>query len=80
MGNLSIKKTEEREDLWRRLLEATGESTVAGALDVAAKHYLADLRSKDQLVEDLDDEILQDLSNPWLPLERDVSTSVGRAD
>ena len=38
---------DEREDRLRRLMQATGESTKAGALDVAVKHYLADLRNKE---------------------------------
>lgn len=37
---------QEREDRLARLQEATGEKTKAGAIDVAIKHYLADLHAK----------------------------------
>ena len=37
---MRIQKTESRERKWNFLKEATGESTVSGALDVAADYYL----------------------------------------
>ena len=37
---MRIQKTESRERTWTYLKEATGESTVSGALDVAANYYL----------------------------------------
>jgi len=37
---MRIQSTEERQRRWEHLQEATGESTTAGALDVAAKEYL----------------------------------------
>lgn len=60
--------------------EAIGESTVSGALDVAARHYLEDKRTKEQLVEEIDDELAAEISTSWLPVERETSieTSVGR--
>jgi len=45
--HMRIRMNDEREDRLRRLMQATGESTKAGALDVAVKHYLADLRNKE---------------------------------
>lgn len=59
-------------------MEATGENTKSGALDVAAKHYLADLRSKERVAADLDGDVLDELSTPYIPLERE--TTVGRGD
>ncbi|WP_408957274.1 hypothetical protein [Natrinema sp. 74] len=37
---MRIQKTEARERKWEYLKEATGESTVSGALDAAADYYL----------------------------------------
>jgi len=37
---MRIQSTEERKRRWEHLQEATGESTTAGALDVAAKEYI----------------------------------------
>jgi len=37
---MRIQSTDERKRRWEHLQEATGESTTAGALDVAAKEYL----------------------------------------
>ncbi|SER75076.1 hypothetical protein [Natrinema salaciae] len=37
---MRIQKTEARERKWTYLKEATGESTVSGALDAAADYYL----------------------------------------
>jgi len=37
---MRIQKTESRERKWKYLKEATGESTVSGALDVAADYYI----------------------------------------
>lgn len=66
-----------REDRLRRLMEATGEATKVGALDVAAKHYLADLEAKEDVVDVLPADVVDELSTPWIPLERE--TSVGRS-
>lgn len=75
MANLSIKKTDERMDRLRRLMEATGENTQAGALDVAVMDYLEDLRSKRDVAPELEDAIAERLSTPHLPIER--QTNVG---
>ena len=37
---MRIQKTDTRERKWKNLKEATGESTVSGALDAAADYYL----------------------------------------
>ncbi len=37
---MRIQSTDERKRRWEHLQEATGESTTAGALDVAAKQYI----------------------------------------
>lgn len=76
MSNMSIKKTEKREDRWRRLLALTDENTVAGALDIATKHYLADARNKRELADELTPAQIETLSTPQLPIE--VETRVGR--
>ncbi|WP_338738302.1 hypothetical protein [Haloplanus salilacus] len=70
----------EREDRIRRLMEATGENTKAGAIDAAAKHYLADLRNKQQVADDLDTETASELSTPWLPIERETIVGVEEED
>lgn len=75
---MRLRMTDEREDRIRRLMEATGENTKSGALDVAAKHYLADLRNKERVAADLDGDVLDELSTPYIPLERE--TTVGRGD
>jgi len=69
---MRIRATDERERRWERLKEATGESTVAGALDVAAKHYLADLRAKRKIADELPGETVDELSTAELPIEREI--------
>ena len=49
---MCIRMDEEREDRLRRLLEATGENTKSGAIDVAIKHYLSDLQNKERVADD----------------------------
>lgn len=76
MANYSLRKTDEREQRFQRLREATGESTTAGAIDVAVQHYLADKRAKGEIVDELPADVLDELSTPWLPIEAEVR--VGR--
>ena len=76
--SMRINKTDERARRWKRLKDATGESTVSGALDVAAKHYIEDLRAKQEVAEELDPEVREALSSTYLPIEVDVD--VGRDD
>lgn len=76
--SMRIRMDEEREDRLRRLMERTGESTKAGAIDVAIKHYLLDLENKRRVASDLPTDALEELHTPYLPLERE--TNVGRED
>ena len=80
MSNISIQRTEEREDRLRRLMQATGEKTMAGALDVAAKHYIRDLRAKERCIDKMCDEVIDELDGPWIPLDRNVTHNVGRTE
>lgn len=75
---MRIRMTDEREDRLRRLMEATGESTKAGAIDLAIKHYLNDLQNKRRVAEELPTSALEELHTPFLPLDRE--TNVGRED
>jgi hypothetical protein len=68
--------TDEREDRLRRLMEKSGESTKAGAIDAAVKHYLHDLQNKKKIADDLDTEVAAELSTPWLPIRRETSVGV----
>ncbi|WP_435069182.1 hypothetical protein [Haloplanus sp. C73] len=72
--------SEEREDRLRRLMQATGESTKAGALDVAVKHYLADLQNKEQVADDLPTDFLKELHTPWVPMERETTVGIDVED
>jgi len=67
---------DEREDRLRRLMQATGESTKAGALDIAVKHYLTDLQNKEQVADELSTEFIEELHTPWLPLKRETRVGV----
>jgi len=62
----------------RRLLQETGENTKAGAVDVAIQHYLADISNKRKVAPRLQNELVEELSTPWIPIERE--TKVGRDD
>jgi len=73
---MRIRMTDERKDRLRRLMEATGESTKAGALDAAAAHYLNDLENKRQVADELDTGTAAALSTPWLPIERETVVGV----
>jgi len=77
---MRIRMTDEREDRLRRLMEATGENTKAGAIDAAMKHYLNDLENKRQVADDLDTETAEALHTPWLPIERETSVGGGADD
>jgi uncharacterized protein YigA (DUF484 family) len=70
--------TDEREDRLRRLMEATDENTKAKAIDIAMKHYLTDLHNKQEVVTRLPDDLVEELSTPYLPLTREIEHSVGR--
>jgi hypothetical protein len=72
---MRIRMTEQRERRLKRAMEAMGENTKAGAIDRALKHYLADKRNQEQVADELPGEIVQELSTPQLPIERE--TTVG---
>jgi hypothetical protein len=67
---MNIRMTEDRENSLRRLMQATGENTKSKAIDVAIRHYLADLENKKRVANDLDPEHVEQLSMPWLPMDR----------
>jgi hypothetical protein len=62
--------TDEREQSLRRLMQATGENTKSKAIDAAIRHYLTDLENKKRLANDLDPDHVEQLSTPWLPMDR----------
>lgn len=75
-ASMRLRMTDQREDRIRRLMEATGENTKSGALDVAVKHYLADVRNKQRIADDLPTDLVEELSTPYVPIKRE--TNVGR--
>ncbi|WP_257627816.1 hypothetical protein [Haloplanus salinarum] len=75
---MRIRMDDEREDRLRRLMEKTGESTKAGAIDAAIKHYLNDLENKRRVADELPTEFIEELHTPWMPLERE--TNVGQTE
>ena len=75
---MSLRMTDERADRLRRLMQATDESTKAKAFDVAAAHYLANLENKERVADDLPAAQVDELSTPWLPIDRE--TRVGRME
>jgi len=75
-SNINFQMTDKRDDRLRRLMQATGESTKAKALDIAVNHYLTDLRNKRRIADELTREHVTDLSTPWIPIERS-ETAVG---
>lgn len=77
---MRIRMTDEREDRLRRLMQATGEATKSGAIDVACKHYLADLENKQRHTDVLTPEIAEAYHTPFIPLEVEIEKSVGRTD
>lgn len=72
---MRIRNTDEREKRIKKVKDAMGESTKAKAIDKALAHYLADLRNKQRVADELPTDILEELSTPFLPIERE--TSVG---
>ena len=77
-SNMNLRMSEERADRLRRVMEATGENTKAKAIDVVMSHYLADLENKQRVASKLSNGLADDLSTPWLPIERE--TRVGREE
>ena len=77
MANLSIKKRDARQARFRRLLDASGENTLAGAIDVAVQYYLADVRNKRSVAEELPPDFARKLSTTYVPISVDIE--VGRS-
>jgi predicted DNA-binding protein len=84
MGRTSIRLTDAREQRFEDLKEATDSGSRTRALDVAAEHYVADLRAKRELMNRLADgeqlaphEIAGILSTPEVPIRFEASADVG---
>lgn len=77
-GLTNASNTEERESRIRRLMRATGENTKSGAIDVASKHYLADLERKH--IDGLPPELVNESSTLYVPVKYDVTTHIDRTD
>ena len=90
---LTIRETDARERRLKRLKEATGENTQAGAIDVAAKYYLemgaVDVGKRVGSVNELMEtaakrgsltapEIAEILDCDELPVEAETSYQIGR--
>lgn len=90
---MRIHDTDERDRRWERLKDATGEETTSGAIDTAAKYYLAmgavDAGHRVGAVDELlsaaaergsltAPEIAAILDTPYLPVDAETSYSVGR--
>lgn len=73
---MRIRRNQKRGDRLARLQEASGEKTKAGASDIAVKHYLADLQAKKNVFPKVSDGLARELSNPWLPIERERGIGV----
>lgn len=65
---------EQREDRLRRAMD---ENTKAKAIDQALQHYLADLRNKRRVADDLPTELAEELSTPYLLIERETIVNLG---
>jgi hypothetical protein len=76
---MNIRMTDERERALRRLMQATDENTKSKAIDVAIRHYLADLENKKRVANDLNPDHVEQLSTPWLPMDR-PEACVGRQE
>lgn len=72
---MRIRKTDEREALWDELQEATGEATLAKALDRAARHYVEDQRNKRRVADEIAPRLLEELSTESMPIL--VETEIG---
>lgn len=77
MSHLNIKMTDDRHDRIRRLMEATGENTKSKAIDTAVKHYLTDLRNKEDYIDSMDRGTVEALSTPYIRLERQSEVYTG---
>ena len=67
---MNLRMTDERADLLRRAMEASGENTKAGAIDRALLHYIHDRQNKKRVADDLPADLADDLLTPALKIER----------
>ena len=51
-------------------MRAMDESTKAGAIDTALKHYLADKRAKEEIADELATSHIEILNTPYLLINR----------
>lgn len=92
---MRIEATDERERTWQELKEATGETTKAGALDVAADYYIemrgGTLAHPDGAIDELleaaverggvtPEEIAAILDCSELPIDAETDWNIGRDD
>jgi len=73
---MRIRMTEDRERRIKRVMQEMDENTKAKTIDRALSHYLADLEAKQRVADDLPADVLEELSTPYLPLERETSVGV----
>lgn len=73
---MRIRMNAEREDLLRRLMQATDEKTKSKAIDKAMKHYLSDLQNKRRVVDELPPSLASELSTAHIPIESDPSVGI----
>jgi predicted DNA-binding protein len=84
MGRTSIRLTDAREQRFDDLQDATGAGSRTRALDIAAEHYVADMKNKRELMNRLADgeqlgpnRIARVLSTPELPVAFEATSEVG---
>ena len=75
---MSLRMTDERGDLLRRVMWATGENTKA--LNVVIDHYLANLENKRRYANGLDGKMAENFSTPWLPIKRETRVGCTKSD
>jgi hypothetical protein len=72
---MNLHLPDDRADRLRRVMDATGENTKAGAIDVALSHYLADLENKQHVADELPAQAVDKLSTPWMRIERETNVN-----
>ena len=77
---MRIHMTEEREKRLERAMRAMSENTKSKAIDRALAHYLNDLENKKRVAPRLDDELADELSTPFLPIERETRVGSGESE
>jgi len=75
-ARMRIRMNEDRERWIEQVKELAEEQTKSGAIDIALQHYIADVRNKQQVADELPTDVLEELHTPFLPMDR--TTDVGR--